>query len=346
MKYQILGQSDLKVSKICLGTMTFGQQNTEADGHEQMDYALDQGINFFDTAEMYSVPGRKETQGSTERILGSWFKKTGNRNKVILASKITGPSRGLSHVSPTLDYSPARILSAIEGSLGRLQTDIIDIYQLHWPERKTNYFGQLNYPIVSDDEWQDNFHSVISTMEKLKGEGKIRYWGMSNETPWGLMKATFVADQHNMMRPLTVQNPYNLLNRTFEIGMSEVSMRENVPLLAYSPMAFGLLSGKYHKGSDSPNDRINQFPTLSRYNGASTRLMAQKYLDLAAEFNLSPAVMSLAFVHQQPFVGSTIIGATSMAQLRENVSSINVEISDALISRINELHMAHSNPAP
>ncbi|MEZ4911358.1 MAG: aldo/keto reductase [Saprospiraceae bacterium] len=346
MEYNILGKSDLKVSKICLGTMTFGQQNTEDQGHAQLDTAIDLGINFFDTAEMYSVPARKETQGSTEKILGNWFKKTGKRKDIILASKITGPSRGLTYISENLDFSEIRMRSAIEGSLTRLQTDYLDLYQLHWPQRRTNYFGQLDYPLPSDNEWVDNFLEVIQTMDALRKEGKIRYWGLSNETPWGIMRSCVVADKADLPRPLSIQNPYNLLNRTFEIGSSEISIRENIPLLVYSPLAFGLLSGKYHKNMDTPECRINQFPNLSRYSSDIVRDVAARYIQIADDAGLSPSQMALAYVNEKPFVGANIIGATTVPQLIENIESINIKLPDEVITAINQVHKSHANPAP
>lgn len=346
MEYKRLGISELKVSQLCLGTMTFGQQNTEAQGHAQMDAAVDFGINFFDTAEMYSVPSRKETQGSTERILGSWFKKTGKRNDIILATKITGPSRGMPYISDNLEFTEKRMRAALEGSLQRLQTDFVDLYQLHWPQRRTNYFGQLDYPLPSDDQWQDNFLEVIQTMDALRSEGKIRYWGLSNETAWGLMRTSMVADQTSLPRPLSIQNPYNLLNRTFEIGSSEISIRENIPLLVYSPLAFGLLSGKYHKGFDAPENRINQFPNLARYNSPVVREVAARYIAIADDAGLSPAQMALAFINDKPFVGANIIGATDLSQLKENMESIHLKLTDDVIAAINNVHRAHSNPAP
>ncbi|MGB0840314.1 MAG: aldo/keto reductase, partial [Chitinophagales bacterium] len=256
MKYNQLGKTDVKVSVICLGTMTWGEQNTEAEGHEQMDYALENGVNFFDTAELYSVPNSKETQGSTERIIGTWFKKTGNRDKVILATKVAGPSPNLTYLRNPIDFSRKSILSAVETSLQRLQTDYIDLYQLHWPERQVNFFGQRNFKWDGTDSWQDNFLSILETMNDLVKEGKIRHFGISNETPWGFSRFLNLAEKHDLPRCVSVQNAYSMLNRLYEIGMAEVSIREQVGLLAYSPMAFGMLSGKYHKKLDTPRDRL------------------------------------------------------------------------------------------
>ena len=237
MKYTTLPNTDVKVSKICLGTMTFGQQNTEADGHAQMDYALENGINFFDTAEMYSVPAREETYGSTEKILGTWFKKTGKREEIVLASKIAGPNPNFTYMREKNDFSPASIKFALDQSLQRLQTDYIDVYQLHWPERKTNFFGQRGFK-VQEDGWEDNIHNVLETLDGFIKEGKINHIGLSNETPWGIMRFLEESKYNDLPRIKTIQNPYSLLNRLFENGSAEICIRENVGLLAYSPMAF------------------------------------------------------------------------------------------------------------
>jgi aryl-alcohol dehydrogenase-like predicted oxidoreductase len=345
MRYRKLGTTDIDVSVICLGTMTFGQQNTESEGHEQIDYALSKGINFIDTAEMYSVPGRPETQGSTERIIGTWLQKTGKRRDIILATKVTGPSPAFKHISDNLGFSKARIYDAIEGSFKRLQTDYIDLYQLHWPERKTNFFGQLGY-VNHDDQWQDNFEETIDTLDQLIKEGKIRHWGLSNESAWGVMRSCSIADKNDQKRPLSIQNPYNLLNRSYEVGLSEISFREKISLLAYSPMGFGLLSGKFHKGLDTPNDRINQFKNLVRYNGAKSHEATAKYMQIADDAGITPAQMALSFVNDRPFVTSNIIGATNMSQLKENISSIDIILSTNVLAAIDRIHAEISNPAP
>lgn len=347
MQYRKLGRTDLEVSKICLGTMTWGRQNTEAEGHEQMDYAVEQGINFFDTAEMYSVPARVDTVGATEKIIGSWFKKTKKRDEIVLASKITGFSPGLSFIrNHQLNFSKEQIHAALEGSLTRLGTDYIDIYQLHWPQRKTNYFGQLGFKYDPNDPWEDDFLDVLQTMNDLVKEGKIRHWGLSNETAWGLMHVIRLAEKHGLPVPLSIQNPYNLLNRSFEVGLAECSMREKCGLLAYSPMGFGLLSGKFHKKLDKPEDRINQFKQLPRYNSPESWAATGKYLSIAEKHGLTLAEMSLAFVTQQPFVSANIIGATSMVQLKENIGSADIHLSDEILKEINEVHKEISNPAP
>lgn len=345
MEYALLGKTYLRVSKICLGTMTFGQQNTEEEGHEQLDYALDQGINFFDTAEMYSIPGRKETQGSTEEIIGSWIRKRGNRDRFVLATKITGPS-GMTWIRNPLKYNRKQITAAIDGSLRRLQTDYVDLYQLHWPERNTNYFGKLDYKHDPNDPWEDNFLEVLQVMDDLVKFGKIRHFGVSNETPWGLMRLLHLAEIHNLPRCISIQNPYNLLNRSFEVGLSEIAIREKTGLLAYSPMGFGMLSGKFHKGTDKPTARINQFRAYKRYSGDLSRKATAAYLEIAEKHNLSLAQMSLAFVTQQPFVTSNIIGATSMAQLKENIDSIKLKLSPEILSEIEAVHHTIPNPAP
>lgn len=347
MQYRKLGRTDLNVSKICLGTMTWGRQNTEAEGHEQMDYAVEKGINFFDTAEMYSVPARVDTVGATERIIGSWFKKTQKRHEIVLASKITGYSPGLSFIrNHQLNFSKEQIHAALEGSLTRLGTDYVDLYQLHWPQRKTNYFGQLGFTYDPNDPWEDDFLSVLETMNDLIKEGKIRHWGVSNESAWGLMHVIRLAEKNNLPVPLSIQNPYNLLNRSFEVGLAECSMREKCGLLAYSPMGFGLLSGKFHKKLDKPEDRINQFPQLPRYNSPQSWEATAKYLAVAEKHGLTLAQMSLAFVTQQPFVSANIIGATSMVQLKENIGSADIYLSDEILKEINGVHKEISNPAP
>lgn len=327
--------------------MTWGQQNSEAEAHEQMDYALDQGINFFDTAELYAVPPRKENSGLTEAYIGTWFKASQKREKVILATKIAGPRADLSFIrNHDLEYSKANIHLALEGSLKRLQTDYVDLYQLHWPERKTNTFGKLGYRHEPSDTWEDNFLEVLETIQDLIQAGKIRYFGLSNETPWGLMHCIRLAEKHNLPIPVSVQNPYSLLNRSFEVGLAECAIRESCGLLAYSPMAFGLLSGKYHKKTATPQDRINQFKGLSRYNGELSWTATEKYLALAEKHGLSLVEMSLAFVTQQPFTTANIIGATTMEQLKENIKTAEVVLSPGVLAEIDAIHTSIPNPAP
>ncbi|AMC11319.1 aldo/keto reductase [Lutibacter profundi] len=345
MKYTTIQNTNIKVSKICLGTMTFGEQNTENEAHEQLNYALEKGINFIDTAEMYSVPGRKETQGSTERFIGSWLQHQ-KRENLVIATKITGPSPGLSYIRNNMGFSNSAIDDALEKSLKRLKTDYVDVYQLHWPERSTNFFSQRNYKHNFNDKWEDNFKEVIEKLDSLVKEGKIRHYGVSNETPWGLMRHLEESKNNNLTRCKTIQNPYSLLNRTFEIGLAEVAMREKVGLLAYSPMAFGMLSGKYLDGKMPKNARLTLFPVFSRYNSNESRFLTQKYADLAKELNISLAQLSLAFVTQQPFVTSNIIGATSMEQLKENISSIHVKLTEETLKKIDEIQELQPNPAP
>ncbi|RTY70263.1 aldo/keto reductase [Flavobacterium sp. LS1P28] len=345
MKYTTLPNTDIKVSKICLGTMTFGQQNTEADGHAQMDYAFENGVNFFDTAEMYSIPGRQETYGSTEKILGTWFKKTGKREEIVLASKIAGPNPNFGYMREKLDFSPASIKFALDSSLQRLQTDYLDVYQLHWPERKTNYFGQRGFK-VQDDAWEDNIHNVLEALDGFVKEGKINHIGLSNENPWGIMRFLEESKYNNLPRIKTIQNPYSLLNRLFENGSAEICLRENVGLLAYSPMAFGVLSGKFLTGEAHPNARIKLFPQYSRYSSPQCTEATRLYQEIAKKNGLTLTELSLAFIAQQLFVTSTIIGATTLEQLKENIDTIQVSLSDEILKAIDEVQAVIPDPAP
>jgi len=346
MVYNNLGNTGLQISKLCLGTMTFGEQNSEQEAHEQLDYAIDSGINFIDTAELYSVPGRKETQGSTERFIGSWLRNRSDREKLIIATKIAGPSAGLSFIRNPLNFSTEQIKVAIDGSLKRLQTDYVDIYQLHWPERNVNIFGKLGYQHKEDEQWKDNLLEIIQDLAELIKQGKIRHWGVSNETPWGVMSFLRKAEENGLPRPITIQNPYSLLNRTFEVGLAEISMREQIGLLAYSPMGFGLLSGKYHDGSDVSKSRIKLFPKLARYSSEATFNVAEEYIRIAQRYDMIPSQMALAYVNSRPFLWSTIIGATSMDQLKENIDSIHISIPEECEKEIEKLHISNSNPAP
>jgi aryl-alcohol dehydrogenase-like predicted oxidoreductase len=280
MRYTTIPGTDIRVSKICLGTMTYGQQNTEAEAHEQLSYALDQGVNFIDTAEMYSIPGRKETQGSTERYIGSWLKDQ-KREELVVATKITGPMPYFNYLRDNLGFSREVIHSALDQSLKRLQTDYVDVYQLHWPERNVNFFGQRNYVHKENEAWTDNFQEVIETLDRLVKEGRIRHYGVSNETSWGVMRQLQESDKHGLARCKTIQNPYSLLNRTFEINLAEVSMREKVGLLAYSPLAFGVLSGKYLGGRMPEKSRIKLFPNYSRYSNPQALHLTEKYKEMA-----------------------------------------------------------------
>jgi len=345
MKYTTLPNTNIKVSKICLGTMTFGEQNNEVEAHEQLNYAIEKGINFIDTAEMYSVPGRKETQGLTEKYIGTWLTNK-KREDLVIATKITGPSEGMKYIRKNMDFSNKSIDDAIEKSLKRLKTDYIDLYQLHWPERNANFFGTRNYKHNTKEKWQDNFKEVIEKLNSLVKEGKIRHYGVSNETPWGVMRHLEESSKNNFTRCKTIQNPYSLLNRTFEIGLAEIATRENIGLLAYSPMAFGMLSGKYLNGKMPEGSRLKLFPNFSRYNSNESQFLTKKYADLADSLNFSLAQFSLAFVTQQPFVTSNIIGATTMEQLKENIASININLSEEILKEINKIQELQPNPAP
>ena len=345
MNYIALPNTDTKVSKICLGTMTFGQQNTESEGHSQLDFAFEKGINFIDTAEMYSVPAREETYGSTEKIIGTWFKKSGKRDEVVLATKIAGPNPLFTYMRDKNDFSPASIQFALDQSLKRLQTDYIDLYQLHWPERKTNTFGQRGFKII-EEGWEDNFHQVLETLQGFIQQGKIKNIGVSNETPWGLMRFLEESKKHNLPRISTIQNPYSLVNRSFEVGLSEICYRENVGLLAYSPMAFGVLSGKFLTGESHPNARINLFPQFARYNSENTREASRLYNEIAKDFGLTLTELALAFIEKQPFVTSTIIGATNLEQLEQNINTINVSLSEEIMLEVENVQNNFPNPAP
>lgn len=343
MKYTTLPHTNVKVSKICLGTMTWGQQNTEVEAHEQMDYAFEKGINFFDTAELYPVPARAATYGLTEKYIGSWFKKTGNREKIILASKIAGPGAYTAHIRKT-GFSKQAITEALHNSLKRLQTNYIDLYQLHWPERPINCFGIRDYPYHIKSGWQDNFAEVLETLDSFIKQGKIRHIGLSNESAWGTMRYLEESKSKNLPRPITIQNAYSLLHRVFEIGNSEIALKEDIGLLPYSPLGYGVLSGKYLHGK--PKDsRVALFPNYNRYSSPQSAEAVKKYLFIAEKYGLNLAQMSLAFVNQMPFVTSNIIGATKMGQLKENIDSINVDLSNEVIAEINAVHAIIPNPA-
>lgn len=345
MKYTTLPNTDIKVSKICLGTMTWGNQNTQDEGFAQMDFALDRGVNFFDCAELYPVPATKETYAETERIIGNWFAKTGNRDKVVLASKIAGTGDYTAHIR-TNGFSKEALNEAVNNSLKRLQTDYLDLYQLHWPERDTNYFGVRDYKHNSDDNWEDNFNEILYNLDEIVKSGKIRQVGISNEKAWGTMRYLEESKKHNLPRMITIQNAYSLINRVFEGDLAEVAYRENIGLLAYSPMAFGVLSGKYVKGIDAENSRLNLFPRFARYSSKQSTEATKRYLKIAEDSNMSLAQMSLAFVNERPFLTSNIIGATSIKQLEENIDSINISLSDEVMKAIDSVHSEIPNPAP
>jgi len=346
MIYTNLPHTDIEVSKICLGTMTWGNQNTEIEGHEQINYAIDKGVNFIDTAELYPIPAHKDRYADTERIIGSWFKNNANRDNIVLASKIAGKAE-MSKFIRTTGFTRESIIEAVEGSLERLQTDYIDLYQLHWPDRSTNYFGQRGYIHNISDHWEDNIHQVLETLRDLIREGKIRHVGISNETPWGTMRFLEESKVHGTLpRTITIQNPYSLLNRLFEVGMAEISAREQVGLLAYSPLGFGALSGKYLGDRMPEGSRLSLFPNYNRYNGTTAVEATKKYYELAQSNGLTLAQMALAFVNTRTFVTSTIIGATTMRQLEENIGSIDIELSEDVLEKIETIHNLIPNPAP
>ncbi|QKX15786.1 NADP(H)-dependent aldo-keto reductase [Microbulbifer sp. YPW1] len=347
MEYRKLGKTDIEVSKICLGTMTFGEQNSEVEAFEQLDYALGQGVNFIDCAEMYPVPPKPETYGATEEIIGNWLQKRGKRAEVILASKVTGrgaANSGVGHIrgGPRLDR--AQILRACDDSLSRLKTDYIDLYQVHWPERQSNFFGKLGYQ-HGDDDGVD-ISETLSALQELVAAGKVRHIGLSNETPWGMHRYLRLAAHGNKPRVASIQNPYNLLNRTFEVGLAEMAIREQCGLLAYSPLAFGTLSGKYLDGARPAGARLTLFERFQRYTGERAVSATEQYVNLAREFGLDPAQMALAFVTQQPFVTSNIIGATTMAQLKSNIASAEIALSEDQLAAIEDIHRQNPNPAP
>ncbi|GHC45808.1 NADP(H)-dependent aldo-keto reductase [Ulvibacter litoralis] len=344
MKYTKLPNTDLDVSEICLGTMTFGQQNTEQEAHEQLNFAFDKGVNFIDTAEMYAAPASKETQGLTEKFIGTWLAKTGQRENVVLASKIAGPSRGFAYLRDSLDFSKASLEDALHKSLKRLQTDYLDLYQLHWPERAVNIFGVREYDHSENEAWKDNFSEVIERLESFVKEGKIKHIGLSNETPYGLMRY-MEESRKGATKMVSVQNAYNLLNRRDEIGLSEVLLQENVGYLPYSPLAFGQLTGKYLNGATPSDARVTLFPNYVRYHGEGSFEAIRAYNDIAKKHELSLAQLSLAFVRQQDFVTSTIIGATKMQQLSENIESVHVTLSEEILKEINQVHARIPNPA-
>lgn len=350
MEKRRLGHSDLYVTKICLGTMTWGVQNNQADGFAQLNHAIEAGINFIDTAEMYAVPPTRESYGTTETIIGHWFKAhPGQREKLVLASKVCGGTNrpgGFSHVRDGNNHLGRHdIEPAINDSLKRLQTDYLDLYQLHWPDRVTNFFGKLGYEHAPEYDGSP-IEETIDVLDGLVKAGKIRHYGLSNETPWGTMRHLTQSDAKGLPRPVSIQNPYNLLNRSFEIGLSEIALRESLGLLAYSPLAFGMLTGKYSGGARPANARISLFSRFTRYTNPQAIAAAEKYVQLARNHDLSPAQMALAFVTQQNFVTSNIIGATTLEQLRENIGSADLKLSEEVLAGIEAIHVGQPNPAP
>lgn len=348
MEQRELGRTGLRVSALCLGTMTWGQQNTEADGHAQMDYAFARGINFFDTSEMYAVPPKPETQGSTERIIGSWFKARGSRAKVVLATKIAGrsPMNWLRADGASTEQTPQQIKAAVDASLKRLQTDYIDLYQLHWPDRPAAMFGAGGLAYKHLEGSTVPIDEILGALQDQVTAGKIRWIGLSNESAWGSMTFLHYATAKGLPRVQSIQNAYNLINRVFEIDLAEVAHREQVGLLAYSPLAQGYLSGKYQNGALPPGSRKALFNRLQRYEKPETGPAIDRHLSIAKRFDLDPAQMALQFVTTRPFVTSNIIGATTMEQLKSNIDSINVKWTEELAKAIDEAHHAQPNCAP
>lgn len=346
MLYRPLGRSPLKVSALCLGTMTWGEQNDRQDAFAQIDRAKDAGVNFIDCAEMYPVPPRSESYGATESIIGDYFQQRGQRDQWVLASKVAGPSRDMQHIrNGATRFNREHITTALDSSLQRLKTDYIDLYQLHWPDRNTNFFGKLGYQHDTDEDYTP-IEETLEVLDDLINQGKIRYIGLSNETPWGLHRFLQLAESRNWARIVSVQNPYNLLNRSYEVGMAEFSMREQTGLLAYSPLAFGTLTGKYLNGLRPDKARLTLFSRFSRYTNPQAQQACARYVQLARDHGLDPAQMALAFVTRQPFVTSNIIGATNLDQLNRNLSSINLGLTDKVLEGIAEIHRDHPNPAP
>ncbi len=346
MQHHRIPHSSLEVSVLGLGTMTYGEQNSEAEAHQQLDYALAAGISLIDTAEMYPVPPRPETQGLTESYIGSWIKARGNREKIILASKIAGPSRGNdASIRPGQVLDRKNVRAALDASLKRLNTDYLDLYQLHWPQRPTNFFGKLGYTYTEDN----SAVTLLETLEALNEQvraGKIRYIGVSNETPWGVMRYLQLAEKHDLPRIVSIQNPYSLLNRSFEIGLAEISQHEGVELLAYSSLAFGTLSGKYLNGAKPAGARNTLFSRFTRYSSAQSEAAVAEYVGLAKKLNLDPSQMALAFVRQQPFVASTLLGATTLEQLKINIDSQDLTLDEEVINSLEAIHKRFTIPAP
>jgi len=344
MELRKLGGTDLKVSPICLGTMTWGEQNTEVQAHEQLDYAIAQGVNFIDAAEMYPVPPKAETQGRTEQYLGSWLAARRNRRTLVIATKVVGPG-AFPYIRGGPRLTRAQVLAACDASLKRLQTDFIDLYQVHWPERSTNFFGQLGFR-ASDDQHTTPIAETLAALGELVQAGKVRHIGISNETPWGAAEYLRLAREQKLPRVVSIQNPYSLLNRSFEVGLAEFAHREQLPLLAYSPLAFGVLSGKYLHGARPPDGRLTLFTRFQRYNGEQAELATREYAALAKKHGIDLAQMALAFVNTRTFLGANIIGATTMPQLRSNLASIDVKLDKEVLAAIEAIHQRFTIPCP
>ncbi len=344
MNYKKLGNTDVNVSTICLGTMTWGEQNTQNEAFEQMDYSLDNGVNFWDTAELYAVPPKAETYGHTETIIGNWFEKTKKRKDVILASKVGGPSRKYMRNGEN-SFTGKNLENALHGSLKRLKTDYIDLYQLHWPERNVNNFGRLGYEHKEND-W-NKFEDVLENLKKFIEEGKIRYVGLSNETPWGVMNYLQLAKDKDLPRMMSIQNPYSLLNRSYEVGLAEVSIRENIGCLSYSPLASGYLTGKYRNKKFPKGSRMDRdFDFWTRYRKPNMEEAVEDYYKISQKFDLDMSQMSIKFCEVQDFMTSVIIGATTMDQLKTNVESVKVNLDSEVIKEINNVQKKYPNPCP
>jgi aryl-alcohol dehydrogenase-like predicted oxidoreductase len=344
MEYRALGQTEIKVSVIGLGTMTWGEQNSEDEAHAQMDFALEQGINFFDAAEMYPVPPRAETQGLTETYIGRWLRSRGVRERIVLATKVAGPNREMNWIRGGPELVREHLERGLADSLARLQTDYVDLYQVHWPARPTNYFGRLGYQAVPGE-----FTAIAETaavLAEFVAEGRVRSIGISNETPWGFMEWLRACERGIAPRIVSIQNPYNLLNRSFEVGLAEMALREQVGLLAYSPLAFGVLSGKYLQGQRPAGARVTLFERFSRYSGEHALAAVTEYVALAREHGLTPVQLALAFVNQQPFVTSNLVGATRLEQLRENVATWDLKLDADVQARIESIHQRFTYPCP
>ena len=347
MRYNRLGRTDLEVSALCLGTMTWGEQNSEQEAHAQLDRAVAAGINFIDTAELYPVPPRAETQGRTESYIGSWLAARGGRERLVLATKVCGRADWLSHIrGGRTRLDRANLVAALDASLARLRTDYVDLYQLHWPDRSTNFFGQLGYRHSDENDSGEAVEATLEVLDGLVRAGKVRHVGLSNETPWGVMRFLRAAEEGCGPRVASIQNPYNLLNRSFEIGLAEIAHREQVGLLAYSPTAFGVLSGKYRDGARPAGARLTLFERFSRYSNAEAQSAVSAYCEVARAHGLSPIQMALAYVTSRPFLTANILGATSLAQLEENLGSFDLVLPEALLAELEAIHQRHSNPCP
>ncbi|HLF59057.1 MAG TPA: NADP(H)-dependent aldo-keto reductase [Alphaproteobacteria bacterium] len=346
MEYRRLGRTDTKVSTICLGTMTWGEQNSESDAHRQLDFAVGRGVNFIDTAEMYPIPVKAATQGRTESYIGSWLKKKGNRDRVVVATKVSGRSRDIAWLrSGGTRLDRANIATAVEDSLTRLGIETIDLYQLHWPDRRTNFFGSLGYVHKPNDE-SVPLEQTLSVLSDLVKAGKIRHAGVSNETPWGLMRYLQLAETQALPRVVAIQNPYSLLNRTFEIGLAEAAIREACGLLAYSPLGFGVLTGKYLHGAKPARARLTLFPEYRRYTSERATRATESYVGIARRHGMAPAQLAIAYAASRPFVTSVIVGATDLSQLEEDIAAADIRLPDEALGAVEAAHNADPNPSP